>query len=100
MFFKKINEKIDKVTNILERSNIIELSYLVGSKKEILKRNLIAGIARGVGIGIGVAKGIYKAVKNFTKWYLFDFKKLFYNNIFRGEPEMDSPFLLPIGLSS
>jgi hypothetical protein len=54
MVFKKINEKIDKINNILERSNIIELSYLVGSKKEILKRNLIAGIARGVGIGIGV----------------------------------------------
>jgi len=54
MFFKKINEKIDKINNILERSNIIELSYLIGSKKEILKRNLIAGIARGVGIGIGV----------------------------------------------
>ena len=54
MFLKKINEKIDKINNILERSNIIELSYIVGSKKEILKRNLIAGIARGVGIGIGV----------------------------------------------
>lgn len=54
MFFKKINEKIDKINNILERSNIIELSYLIGSKREILKRNLIAGIARGVGIGIGV----------------------------------------------
>ena len=54
MFFKKINEKIDKINNILERSNIIELSYLIGNKKEILKRNLVAGIARGVGIGIGV----------------------------------------------
>ena len=54
MFFKKINKKIDKINNVLERSNIIELSYLIGSKKEILKRNLIAGIARGVGIGIGV----------------------------------------------
>ena len=54
MFFKRINEKIDKINNILERSNIIELSYLIGSKKEILKRNLIAGIAKGVGIGIGV----------------------------------------------
>lgn len=54
MFLKKINEKIDKINNILEKSNIIELSYVVGSKKEILKRNLIAGIARGVGIGIGV----------------------------------------------
>jgi len=54
MFLKKINKKIDKINNILEKSNIIELSYVVGSKKEILKRNLIAGIARGVGIGIGV----------------------------------------------
>ena len=54
MFLKKINKKIDKINNILERSNIIELSFAVGSKKEILKRNLIAGIARGVGIGIGV----------------------------------------------
>lgn len=54
MFLKKINKKIDKINNILERSNIIELSYVVGNKKEILKRNLIAGIARGVGIGIGV----------------------------------------------
>lgn len=54
MFLKKINKKIDKINKILERSNIIELSYVVGNKKEILKRNLIAGIARGVGIGIGV----------------------------------------------
>ena len=54
MFLKKIGKKIDKINNILEKSNIIELSYVVGSKKEILKRNLIAGIARGVGIGIGV----------------------------------------------
>lgn len=54
MFYRKINKKIDKISNILEKSNIIELSYIVGSKKEILKRNLIAGIARGVGIGIGV----------------------------------------------
>ncbi len=54
MFFKNINKKIDKINNILEKANIIELSYVVGSKKEILKRNLIAGIARGVGIGIGV----------------------------------------------
>ena len=54
MLLKKINEKIDAISKILEKSNIIELSYIVGSKKEILKRNLIAGIARGVGIGIGV----------------------------------------------
>jgi len=32
----------------------MEISYLMGSKKEIIKRNLLAGISRGVGIGIGV----------------------------------------------
>ena len=54
MFFKRIDKKIDMINEILQNSNIIELSNIVGSKKEILKRNLIAGIARGVGIGIGV----------------------------------------------
>ena len=54
MFFKKINKKIDKINEILEKSNIIEFSYTIGSKKEILKRNLIAGIARGIGIGMGI----------------------------------------------
>ena len=54
MFFKKINRKIDKINIMLEISNIIELSYIIGNKKEILKRNLIAGISRGVGIGIGI----------------------------------------------
>lgn len=54
MFLRKINKKIDKINKTLEKSNIIELSYIIGNKKEILKRNLIAGISRGVGIGIGV----------------------------------------------
>jgi len=54
MFYKRIEKKIDKLLNDLEKANIIELSYILGNKKEILKRNLIAGIARGVGIGIGV----------------------------------------------
>lgn len=54
MFFKKINKKIDKINRTLEKSNLIEFSYIMGSKKEILKRNLIAGISRGVGIGIGI----------------------------------------------
>lgn len=54
MFLRKINQKLDKISKSLEKSNIIELSYVIGSKKEILKRNLIAGIARGVGIGIGI----------------------------------------------
>ena len=54
MFLKKIDKKIDKIIELQEKSNIIELSYILGNKKEILKRNLIAGISRGVGIGVGI----------------------------------------------
>ena len=61
-FFNKIkNKKIDvlntSINNLIEafqKSNIEEWTYIFGSKKEIIKRNLIAGIFRGVGIGIGV----------------------------------------------
>lgn len=54
MFLRRINKKIDKINSILEKSNVAEISYIIGNKKEILKRNLIAGISRGVGIGIGI----------------------------------------------
>ena len=61
-YFSKIkNKKIDilntSINNLLEifqKSNIEEWTYIFGSKKEIVKRNIIAGIFRGVGIGIGV----------------------------------------------
>lgn len=51
---RDLKNKIDKISESLEKSNIMEMTYILGNKKEILKRNLIAGIARGVGIGIGV----------------------------------------------
>ncbi len=54
MFLKGINKKIDDINQKLEKSNILEWSYVMGSKKEIIKRNILAGIFRGVGIGIGV----------------------------------------------
>ena len=57
MFWIKINilrKLIERLINILEKSNYMEWSYILGSKKEIIKRNLLAGIFRGVGIGIGV----------------------------------------------
>ena len=54
MFKKRIEKKVDKINRTLEKANIMEISYILGNKKEILKRNLIAGISRGVGIGIGV----------------------------------------------
>jgi len=54
MFLKGINKKIDEINQKLEKSNILEWSYILGNKKEIIKRNILAGIFRGVGIGIGV----------------------------------------------
>lgn len=59
MFIKKkmitiLNASIEKLSRTLQECNISDLTYILGSKKEIIKRNLIAGIFRGVGIGIGV----------------------------------------------
>jgi len=54
MFNKKINQKIDNINEKLDKSNLFELSYILGNKKEIIKRNLLAGLSRGIGIGIGI----------------------------------------------
>jgi len=54
MFNKKINEKIDEINEKMEKSKVFEMSYIMGSRKEIIKRNLIAGIAKGIGLGIGI----------------------------------------------
>ena len=51
---EKLQNSIDNLIRIFQKSNIEEWSYLLGNRKEIIKRNFIAGIARGVGIGIGV----------------------------------------------
>ena len=51
---EKLQNSIDNLINIFQKSNIEDLSYILGNKKEIIKRNFLAGIARGVGIGIGV----------------------------------------------
>ncbi len=59
MFIKRedynlLEQGITKLNETLQEGNIQEISYLLGNKKEMLKRNLIAGIFRGIGIGIGV----------------------------------------------
>lgn len=58
MFIKKekadkLNNNIEKLNFILSKNNIIELSEILGNRKEILIRNLMAGISKGIGIGIG-----------------------------------------------
>lgn len=52
--YNVLENTINNLNKTFEESNFIELSYLIGNKKEIIKRNLLAGISRGVGIGIGV----------------------------------------------
>ena len=49
-----MNDNIERLLKILEKKNIEELVYILGTKKEIAKRNFIAGIFRGIGVGIGV----------------------------------------------
>ena len=49
-----LETSINNLIEAFQKSNIEEWTYIFGSKKEIIKRNLIAGIFRGVGIGIGV----------------------------------------------
>ena len=51
---KIVDKKIDELLELLKKANINDLTYILGSRKEIVKRNLLAGIFRGVGIGIGV----------------------------------------------
>ena len=51
---EKLQNSIDNLINIFQKSNIEYWSYILGNRKEIIKRNFLAGIARGVGIGIGV----------------------------------------------
>ena len=54
-FMKKIlNDNIERLLNFFEKKRIEQLVDLLGSKKEIIKRNFIAGIFRGMGFGIGV----------------------------------------------
>ena len=49
-----LNDNIERLLRFLEKKNIEELVYILGTKKEIAKRNFFAGIFRGIGVGIGV----------------------------------------------
>lgn len=59
MFVKKkkiniLSKAVSDLNKTLQEGNFVELTYLIGNKKEMIIRNLIAGIFRGIGIGIGV----------------------------------------------
>lgn len=46
-------KNIDKLNFTLTKNNLIDLAEILGNRKELLIRNLIAGMAKGIGIGIG-----------------------------------------------
>lgn len=49
-----LNQNIERLLRFLEKKKIEQLIDVLGSKKEIIKRNFLAGIFRGMGFGIGV----------------------------------------------
>ena len=52
--YEKLSKQIDKLNYILTKNNVIELAEMLGNRKEIFIRNILAGIGKGIGIGIGV----------------------------------------------
>lgn len=51
---KILNYNLERLLKYLDNKNIQELIYTLGNKKEIAKRNFIAGVFRGAGFGLGV----------------------------------------------
>lgn len=54
MFYKKLNKQIEELNKTMELANVKEIMYILGNKKQMFLRNILAGIGRGIGIGIGV----------------------------------------------
>lgn len=50
---KRFVKNIEKINENLENARIQELVDLLGSKRKIFIRNLIAGISKGLGFSIG-----------------------------------------------
>lgn len=52
--WQQLYQMIDDLNRTMTNNHVIDLAELLGNRKEMLKRNLIAGIFKGIGIGIGV----------------------------------------------
>jgi hypothetical protein len=50
---KILNKNIERLLNFFEKKRIEQLVDILGSKKEVAKRNFVAGIFRGAGFGVG-----------------------------------------------
>jgi hypothetical protein len=49
----KLIKDIDNLNYLLIKNRFVDLSEILGNRKELIIRNLISGIAKGIGIGIG-----------------------------------------------
>ena len=54
MFFRKLGKQVEELNRAIKIANIEEIIYILGDKKKMFLRNILAGIGRGIGIGIGV----------------------------------------------
>lgn len=50
---EKLMKSIDNLNYALIKNRFIDLSEILGNRKELIIRNLISGMAKGIGIGIG-----------------------------------------------
>lgn len=48
-----LEKQLQELNFALRRNRVVDLVELVGNTKQVLFRNLWAGIAKGIGIGIG-----------------------------------------------
>ena len=53
ILLKILNDNIEKLIKMLEKSNLEDISLFLGSKKRMFFSNFFAGIFRGVGFSIG-----------------------------------------------
>ena len=51
--FEKLLKSIDELNYVFTKNNLIDLAEILGNRKEMLIRNILAGIGKGIGIGIG-----------------------------------------------
>ncbi|MBQ9298632.1 MAG: hypothetical protein IJ223_06405 [Clostridia bacterium] len=54
MSFRKLRKQVEELNKVMQIANIEEIIYILGDKKKMFFRNVLAGIGRGIGVGIGV----------------------------------------------
>ncbi|MFD2670771.1 DUF5665 domain-containing protein [Marinicrinis sediminis] len=52
---QRLEEQLNRFEEIMLQSRLRDIAYHFNSKKEVVKVNLIAGVARGVGLTLGTS---------------------------------------------